>query len=181
LAAVESWLLVFSVIPVTDWFGINVDLFTQFTHCLVVLFKLGTLDEPGWDLEAVKHRADLFGILDRSCEIVDSIPAAVGMVDADGPRKGLLFKTADLFRAIKALFLAEMPPNLVGGTYDSQSGGSNGNGATDFAGEASVTDDFILSLADEPWLSDIMWTTYALGSELDVASAGFEFGNAGSV
>ncbi|KAI0873121.1 hypothetical protein GGS24DRAFT_464915 [Hypoxylon argillaceum] len=151
LTTIENWLAVFFEMPLFDWIGINVDVFAQFTHCLVVLFKLTTLETPGWDLEEVQRRANVFEILDRAAETVDRVPATLGIVDAEGLRRGLLFKTSYLFRAIKTLFLAEMGPQKQQQSLPAAEGGSLG-----FVDDGYFPDDFLTSLWDEPWLSDIL-------------------------
>lgn len=117
-----------------------------------MLFKLATLDEPGWDLEEVRRRADVFAILDRFYEFTEGVPAALGIVDAEGPRKGLFFKVKDVIRAIKALFLAELPPNAPQGaaaafpTPDSGADGNEMSGAPEFALDPSLMDDALLNM-----------------------------------
>ncbi|RYO85816.1 hypothetical protein DL766_003772 [Monosporascus sp. MC13-8B] len=158
LDSAERWLAVFSEMPLCDWAGVSVDVFSQFTQCLVALFRLATLDEPGWDLEEVRRRADVFEILDRSCETIDRVPAALGITDAEGPRRGLFFKTAHLLRVIKALFLAELPvsvppPVAAFTTPSSGTGGSEVNGAAEFMSDALMTDDVLLSMLHEDILA----------------------------
>jgi hypothetical protein len=164
LITVESWLAVFSEMTLADWVGITVDSFAQFTHLLVVLFKLTILDEPGWDLQEVRRRVYLFEIIDRSCEMLQSLPSELGMTDAEGPRRGLFFKTTGLLMTIKNLFLAEMPSNMLTSpnSYDATSDYSS---AGDSGGDYSIPDDFVFNIADEPWLSDIFDYSYALGPE----------------
>lgn len=160
LTCIERWQAVSIEMAPGDWIGISVDGFTQFTHCLVVLFKLTMLEEPGWDVDEVRKRADVFGILDHTCEVVHRVPAAVGMVDADGPRNGLFFKVTYFLRAIKALFLSELPPTIQ---VDSSRG--NSSDPADPMADVAISDDFILNLADEPWFSDIMGSTWDFGIE----------------
>ncbi|KAI0884830.1 uncharacterized protein GGS22DRAFT_147291 [Annulohypoxylon maeteangense] len=109
LSTIERWFMVYSEMPLSDWIGFTADIFTQFMQFLVVNFKLSILDEPGWDVQEVRRRADVFEKLDRACENVERVPTIVGMVDADGPRRGFFFKITALLRSVKALFLAEMP------------------------------------------------------------------------
>lgn len=165
LTTVESWLAVFYEMPLDDWVGMNVDIFAQFTHLLVVLFKLTTLQEPDWDLEEVRMRADLFDIIDRSCDMLQGLPLAVGITDADGPRRGLFFKSTDLLKTIKALFLAEMPSSMhpILPSHDNVGEYSS---ADDLGGDSLISDDFMLNLANEPWLFDIFDYSYALGPEI---------------
>lgn len=144
-----------------DWIGITVDYFTQLTHILVVLFKLTTLDEPGWDLEEVRRRADVFDFLDRACESMDRVPAELGIVDADGPRRGLFFKAVYMLRTIKALFVAELPPGMLPNALPTPgSSGADYNDTAAFEGEFSISEDFVLDLENEPWLSDIFGSSW---------------------
>lgn len=123
------------------------DTFAQFTHSLVVLLRLTTLEEPGWDRDEVRRRVDVFAILDRACERVDRIPGELGLVDsADGQRSGLFFKTNYLFRAIKQLFLRH-----------AKAGEDMESGFEAQASQASTTEnEFIMDLSNEPWLADLL-------------------------
>ncbi|KAI1120721.1 hypothetical protein F5Y10DRAFT_272806 [Nemania abortiva] len=155
LNTIESWLAVFFEMPLFNWVGISVDVFAQFTHCLVVLFKLTTLERPGWDLGEVMRRANVFEILDRAAETVDRVPGALGIVDAEGPRRGLLFKTSYLFRAIKVLFLQEIGPHKQQ-QLEQQLLSTGQNGSVEFGDAEYVSDEFLEGLWEEPWFSDIM-------------------------
>ncbi|KAK3379003.1 hypothetical protein B0T24DRAFT_144101 [Lasiosphaeria ovina] len=127
LTSIERWLAAFSGLSMEEWLGVTVDVFAQMMHTVVVLFKLTTLADDGdgdgegddntdslaasgWDGDAVRRRADMHEILDTWLRRVERIPAALGLVDADGPRRGLFFKTPFLLRAVKALFVAETGP-----------------------------------------------------------------------
>lgn len=156
LTSAERWITLFHEMPLTLWAGINVDTFAQFTHCLVVLFRLTTLDEPGWDLNEVRKRADVLEILDRSCEIIDRVPGALGIVDAVGPRRGLFFKTNYLLRAIKALFLSGMSTSIPGDTSRSSNLGGGDNSSSDLSTASPLDDGFLMDLSDEPWFSEMM-------------------------
>ncbi|KAI1827783.1 hypothetical protein F4861DRAFT_288786 [Xylaria intraflava] len=156
LAAVESWLTTaFPEMPLTNWIGMTVDIIAQFMQCVVVLFKLTTLHERNWDPEEVKKRLNVFDILDHASEVISRVPGAWGIVDADGPRRGLLFKTSHLLQAIKTLFMKEMasqsedwqPPQNDGSGFQNGLAGSI---------DAPIEDEFLMSLWDEPWVSDIL-------------------------
>ncbi|KAJ6440730.1 Ca2+-modulated nonselective cation channel polycystin protein [Purpureocillium lavendulum] len=166
----EKWLGLFTQMPLNDWVGINVDVFAQFTHTLVIVFKLNTLSETGWDLDEYRRRANVLQILDRTCETIDSVPSATGMVDADGPRSGLFFKTTYLLRAIKALFVTEMGPLASAGREKPQS--TDGRDGPLDDDSVSILDDFLMNLENEPWISDILGPSW--DSQLD-SSVGFPF------
>lgn len=135
------------------------DTFAQFTHSLVVLLRLTTLEEPGWDRDEVRRRVDVFAILDRACGRVDRIPGELGLLDsADGTRNGLFFKTNYLFRAIKQLFLRHAKEKV---TEVEQTVSTAGKGVESGfeaqAFQASTTEDgLIMDLSNEPWLADLL-------------------------
>lgn len=153
--------------PLKQAIGIDVDTFSQFTHNLAVLCRLLTLEEPGWDREEVRRRADVSDILDRLCGKLSQIPSALGMVDADGPRSGLFFKSAQLFKAMKALFLREVDPGAVpGGARATESGSNLDDGPG--AGELSYMDESVFELSNEPWLTDFLGvgSTWDFGTDV---------------
>ncbi|KAK9417646.1 hypothetical protein SUNI508_01403 [Seiridium unicorne] len=154
LTVIESWLDVFTHMPLVDAIGIHVDNFTQFLHCIVVLFKLSVLEEPGWDLEEVRRRLDVFNVLDTTYQLVENITIVTGMVDAEGPRNGLFFKAKHLWRAIKALLVAEYSESMVTSNLHGCQKEGGANEAATVAEDISM-DNFLFNLADEPWLSDI--------------------------
>lgn len=145
--------------PSIYWAGVSVDTFAQFTHSLVVLLRLTTLEEPGWDRDEVRTRVDVFATLDRACERVDRIPGELDLVDsADGTRSGLFFKTNYLFRAIKQLFLRHAKDNAA---EVEQSVSMAGKGMESVfeaqASQASTSEDeLIMDLSNEPWLADLL-------------------------
>ncbi|KAH8194399.1 hypothetical protein TruAng_011432 [Truncatella angustata] len=168
LTAVEGWLCAFTELPLVDAIGTHVDNFTQFLHSIVVLFKLSTLEEAGWDLEEVRSRADIFGILDSTSRQIEGIVDVNGMVDADGPRSGLFFKAKYLWRAIKALLQAEMPAHL------SKSADADNGDAPATLVEEIPMDDFMMNLAYEPWLSDIFIDDWAPAMSFEMPLEGYD-------
>lgn len=147
--------------PPPRWAGVSMDAFSQLTHGLVVLFRLTTHDGPGWDPAEVRRRADVLAVLDRACEAVARVPPALGIVDADGPRRGLFFKSAYLFRAIRTLFAREMRPAASAGGVAMAfpvAGVAGSDASMEGAGEPAPVDDFIMNLSDEPWLADLLAT-----------------------
>ncbi|KAI0181837.1 hypothetical protein GGR52DRAFT_57594 [Hypoxylon sp. FL1284] len=157
LTAVERWLGLLFEWPARECVGADAEMFAQFSQCLVVLFKLGTLEQlPGWDLAEVRQRADVFAVLDRFSAFVAVLPGKLGIVDADGPRRGLLFKVNLLVRAIKALFLAEMPghaqqgPTAAADSFPTPISGSGEGSETadlpEFMMEPYLMDDVLLNM-----------------------------------
>lgn len=165
--------------PPERWAGVSADTFSQLTHGLVVLFRLTThaaADTPGWDPAEVRRRADVLEVLDRVCDAVGRVPAALGIVDVDDAggsrRRGLFFKAKYLFRAIKTLFVREMGMGMVVDHEGSAGGVGVGDmmafpPVTDASGSdvsmegvggspEGLVDDFIVDLSYEPWLADLL-------------------------
>ncbi|KAI1388440.1 uncharacterized protein F4822DRAFT_402841 [Hypoxylon trugodes] len=149
---IENWITVYSETPISQWVSFTSDITTQFMQYVVVLFKLNTLDEPGWDLQEVRRRADVFEILDHTCEQLNRLPTLVGMIDADGPRRGFFFKMIRLLRDIKGLLLAEMPPNAPSDATAAAAfptpESADANGAGEFM-DFSFTDEFLMGMLQE--------------------------------
>lgn len=163
LRSTEEWLALHTDMPLGDWVGLSVDVFAQFLHCLVVLFKLSTIDEPGWNQEEVKRRTDVFEVLDRGCAILIAIPGALGLTDCSGPRSGLFFKAPQLLRAIKLLFQTEMQVTASQST-DAQEMDFTFGGDVTMSGDGfDVSEEFLQSLSAEPWLSDLFGPSWETG------------------
>ena len=142
--------------PLTEWLGITTDVFVQFMHCIVVLFKLTILDEPGWAFEEVKRRADVFAVLDQLSEAMYSATSVLGIEIPDGDQRGISFKTVHLLRSLKALFLTEAPSGMLFRSKPTGDSGAADDVSAAFATESEIPDDFWLGLLDEPWLSDML-------------------------
>lgn len=176
LICIEHWLETWQSTPIEGWVGISVDSFAQFTHCLAVLFRLTNLEDPDWDNEDVKRRADILGLLDYYATTLDEVHKVTGMVDAPGPRSGMFFKTSYLMKAIKKLFSKELNPDYEEPEQqtdkqpvDELMKQGNMQAAPDISmEEPSFTQEFLSGLAEEPWLSDVFGTTWDFAMDLDV-------------
>jgi hypothetical protein len=167
LTATEKWLDAYSRLPPVDMIGIHVDNFTQFLHCIVVLFKLTIYEAPGWDPSEVRKRLDVFQVLDSTYQQIDDTATAAGLVDADGPRSGLFFKAKHLWRAIKALLAAEMPTEMTLVSLEQHPAQPTPEDANGILEDVPM-DDFIMGLADEPWLSDIFTYEWPVDDAFDM-------------
>lgn len=161
LSTIENWLNVFQQMKLMELTGMTADVFNKFTQCLVVLFKINTLDETGWDTTETRRRADVFQILDTWCDTMERIPDVLGLTDAKGERNGLFFRSPKLLKAIRAIFVSEMSSQrLASASGDSSEepfgggGGSSSNSTRLGAGsfEHVFEDDLLANLWGEPSL-----------------------------
>lgn len=167
LRTIERWMKIFFDMSPAELLGISVDIFSQFTKCLVVLYKLTLLSGPNRDNDDFRERANVFTYLDRAIEVIMRIPAATGVTDADGPRKGLAFKAPYLLQAIRVLFVRGLEQQ---GVYAALPAASNSDmpilafptTAEGGFSERTLSEDFLASLSEETWLSDVFGTTWTM-------------------
>lgn len=157
LTAAQRWLEVFFEVPLADWIGATCGIFQQFVHCIMLLSKLTIIDEPGWDIEEVKKRANLHDILDRAAQNLDSIPGIIGLVDAVGTgESGFLFKSSRLVQSLKATFLAKIAPAESQTDFQLD---RNAN-TTQYIDESSTSDAMAMGFMDDQWLTDIFISSW---------------------
>jgi len=65
LGAVSEWFDRHFSIPSYVYIGMTFSYWWGMSHCLLTLYRLTILDDPGWDRRAVRDRMDLLAILDR--------------------------------------------------------------------------------------------------------------------
>lgn len=141
LTTIERWYEVFHQIPVVNWIGIPFGIFDQFSHCLIkLLFKLSTLDEPGWNTTEARRRVNMLDILESLAQGFEDLPEAAGLVDGMGD-SGVFFRAPPIIRAMKDKFAEELTP------VSEQEGDSHNN--------IQVSEDFAMYFADEPWLPEM--------------------------
>ena len=151
LTTVERWLEARSKISAFDSLGITFTISSQLAHSVIVLFRLSTLDEPGWDKQEVRKRADLYDVLERTAQAYESLIRVHGMVDDTGTgESGMLFKAPFLIRGMKANFRAEMAP-------ESDFSASSGDHIVGPFGEPLLMDDTMIYLPDDPLFTELMY------------------------
>jgi hypothetical protein len=154
LTAVERWFGAFQAVPLAESIGATLSIYTQFSHCIVLLFKLTTLVEPGWDREEVKKRVNLLEILEHLVQRIEDTRRLLKFVDAVGTgESGLFFKFPGLIRGLKAKFSAELLATKM--QTDVQPCIDPDTTST---GDSSAPVDFSLFFADDPWLMDLMYS-----------------------
>ena len=143
LTSIERWLEVFRQVPLVHWIGISYSIYAQFYHCVTLLSKLASLDEPGWESEEVRKRADPIDLLEGLAQTFERLPGAVGLVgDASSVERGVIFNAPASIRDKMARFIAEMPPRTIQGV----DGPYNFNVPEDFA---------TTSFPDYPWVAEM--------------------------
>jgi hypothetical protein len=139
LTAIERWLEVFHDLHLLDWIGIPFSIWTQFSQCLTILFKLSTLNEHGWNTAEARKRADVLDIMENLAKGSEKLTELVDLVDIG--ENSVFFKAPPLLRGLSAKFAAEMTV---------QSGDSRSI--------VGISDDFVMCFVDDPWLMEMFVT-----------------------
>jgi hypothetical protein len=153
LTAIERWIEIFFDVPLIDWIGTTYAILAQFSHCIILLFKLISLEEPGWDRADVMKRANLLDILERLAQRLDSIPPLLGLVDSHDPEEtGIFFKSSRLIRVLKTTFSAELAQNPLQmypqPNFDLET--------PEFTGESFTQDDIEMLFGDDPLWNELL-------------------------
>lgn len=157
LGAIERWFDAFHAVPNSQWIGTPFGPFSQYGRCAMLLFKLMTLDEPGWEKEDVVKRANLLEILDRLAKRLDTIPHDLQLVDTpQGSDSGLFFKAPKLIRGMRASFAAELNNGLAQPPLQHTDLQTPTNPKTaELLGNAPDPNDVLMLLADDPFMAEM--------------------------
>ncbi|KAJ5928257.1 hypothetical protein N7466_007213, partial [Penicillium verhagenii] len=79
LHVVKRFFDLFFTIPPAGYSSLALSYLTQVSHCLVTLFRLSTLDYPGWDKSAVRSTVDILVIAEQIATRMGQVADAVGM------------------------------------------------------------------------------------------------------
>ncbi|PYI02701.1 hypothetical protein BO78DRAFT_432656 [Aspergillus sclerotiicarbonarius CBS 121057] len=79
LQLVKQFFDLFFTITPAEYTSLALPSLTQLSHCLVTLFRLSTLDYPGWDKAAVKGAVDILDVAEQIATRMGQVADAVGM------------------------------------------------------------------------------------------------------
>ena len=145
LKSIKSWFELVFNIPLTDYIKFPFSIFSQLVHCLFVLFRLSTLDDPAWDKHGVKDTADLLAIVDQL--IINLDQAATKFDTNDNPEGDLFSRSAKKYRSIRLEWETKLgPEDLRVSTVPSAQIGSN----------YALPEDFSLEFPDNDWMMDFL-------------------------
>jgi hypothetical protein len=97
---VKSWFDVYFLILPAEYIGFPFIIFSQLTRCLIVLFKLSTLDDPAWDKSFVRNTADVILILNQAIFNLRQVNWLAKLED-DNPEVNVFSRGADSYEAIR--------------------------------------------------------------------------------
>ncbi|KAJ5273259.1 hypothetical protein N7478_008384 [Penicillium angulare] len=121
LHVVKQFFDLFFTIPPAGYTFLALPYLTQISHCLVTLFRLSTLDYPGWDKGAVKGMADILAIAQQIATRMGQVADAVGM-RSEGAYSDPFSKLGMMMQKLRSEWAVLLPewPEVVN---DQSSGG----------------------------------------------------------
>ncbi|KAF2117443.1 hypothetical protein BDV96DRAFT_26150 [Lophiotrema nucula] len=154
LNSIEQYKHVFYNMFTRDRIGFTMHIGAQQSHATITLFRLSTLQEPGWDTAYVRKRVNVLEYLDRAEKGFAELPALHGLVDdAENGESGMIFKAPAMLKAIKAKFAAEMGEEIVEEPWDERENGPLGGDV--IAG----VDEFATFFAEDPLFAELFFTS----------------------
>lgn len=108
----KSWFDVYFLIPPAEYIGFPFSIFSQLTRCLIVLFKLSTLDDPAWDKSFVRNTADVILIMNQVIFNLRQVNWLAKLED-DNPEVNIFSRGADSYEAIRTRWEAKLAESQV--------------------------------------------------------------------
>ena len=140
LAAAKSWMDIFLKFPPLEYARLSFTFWVQLMRCVVVLYKLSTLDDPAWDRQLVRDTIDLITVMEQITSNMEWFSGHIGEDSDDG----MIARAARFLRCIQT----------------GCSAGVGGNAGDQSASEFQIPPDPMLfdfpdCYPDSVWLRDI--------------------------
>ena len=120
LNSVKHWFDVFFAIPPGDYIGFPYSIFSQLSHCLIILYKLSSLEYPSWVKAEVRKSADIISILDMVINNLAQVSVLAGLESGD-LAEDVFTRTAKKFRSVKIGWEAKLETDIAMGNSVTQS------------------------------------------------------------
>ncbi|KAB8222898.1 hypothetical protein BDV33DRAFT_201036 [Aspergillus novoparasiticus] len=101
LTSISSWFNIFLMIPPAEYVSFTFAILSQISRCLVTLYRLATLDAPNWDKHRAQQTANPLSILDRLVNVLEQVPAVVGIDNSSYPNGDLFSRSAEILRSVR--------------------------------------------------------------------------------
>lgn len=121
LETVKSALDSIFKIPLSDYPGASFPFFTYLVRCIVILYKLSTLNDPIWDTGLVRSTINVLEVMDRLVSNIQQASAAAGEKSSGG----FLDRSTRIFMSFRSWYAAKFSEGagIDSGNCASQAGG----------------------------------------------------------
>lgn len=107
LHTIQQYFILFHRANFAEWTGQTFAIYSQFSHCILLLYKLSTLKTPGWDTAYVRRTVNILEILDQLVYRLEMLPSYLGI--KDGEENSMLYKKgAAMIRGMKNSFAKDL-------------------------------------------------------------------------
>ncbi|MBE3043130.1 hypothetical protein IMZ48_11275 [Candidatus Bathyarchaeota archaeon] len=152
VAAIEAWLTLYHDVPTAEFPGLPTSAMAQLGHCVMLLFKLGTLREPGWDTDALRRRVDCLDVLENAARKMEGLQTGLHRGGGEEVEGRVLRKGPVLLRALREVLAVELARAGCGG------------GVEDKGGEADPYESLVptdgMGFAMEPWFEEMLAASF---------------------
>ena len=145
LNSIKSWFDVLFKIPPADYIGFPFPIFSQIAQCLITLFKLSMLDDPGWDRKMVQNTANVLLILDQLSHSLLQVPSCAGL-ESDPIEGDVFTRTAKVSESIRQVWEAKLAVEPVGHDI------AISQNVLEAVPDVAPT----MNFSDDTWMSDIL-------------------------
>ncbi|KAL4787633.1 hypothetical protein BJX76DRAFT_354113 [Aspergillus varians] len=150
LTSTRSWFDILLALPLDEYVGFSFAIFSQIIRCIIILFRLATLDASIWDKAHVQKTAKPLATLNQIVNNLERVPILAGLDNRDSPDGDVFSRSAQVLRSLQSEWEARlasdddmMAPDM---TSSSSSQEINGMAFLDAFGEQSFDTDWFIDL-----------------------------------
>jgi hypothetical protein len=108
LTSINSWFETLLMIPPSGYVSFTFPIFSQISRCLLVLYRLATLDAPNWDKTCVQQTTNPLSILNRLLNKLEQVPTAIGIDNSNYPNGDIFSRSAQILRSLRPEWEAKL-------------------------------------------------------------------------
>lgn len=144
---IKAWFDVFFSIPPISYIGFPFSIFSQLMRCLVILYRLSTLDDPAWDKRGARKTADPLPILDQVISKIEQVTTAAGLDNTGSVEGDVFVRSARMLRNMRPRWEEKLgpEPDMTSALPISQN-----------INDMTLLEPFQLDFVDNEWLTDFM-------------------------
>ena len=146
LQLVKRFFDLFFTIDPAEYTSLALPNLIQVSHCLMTLFRLSTLDYPGWDKAAVKSTVDILAVAEQIATRMGQVADAVG-IQSEGRYDDPFSKLGMLMQKLRSEWEVRLQEAVDWGT-----------------GELFPSNMELGDLENFLGWSDLIWSTEGIGS-----------------
>lgn len=150
--SIQAFFTSFAQWPVSDYIGSPFAAVTHVVRGLVTLWRLSTLDENGWDTDAVRAVADPLNIIDGLIATFERVPAVVGLDSSGTSDVDIYTQTARIFRVVRAEWAAILDARRSSAVDQANAAAAQGLNQNGGMAEMMFPEAFGMDIFEGDWL-----------------------------